>query len=121
MEDGLLVGVVALAKPLGLRRVRDAGLRAAAGPGGEGGAAVSQSEKKGGKGLWHVVTTACILLAFPRAFGRIIFGIWLDVVGNAVGAGRVINADGVMHRGHENCQEKDQWSDGELWYEVNNS
>lgn len=47
VKDGLLVGVVALAEPLGFRRVRDAGLAAAAGPGGERDAAVGWRRSEG--------------------------------------------------------------------------
>lgn len=49
VEDGLLVGVVALAKPLGLREVGDAGLGAAAGPEGEGDAPVSRIGREEGE------------------------------------------------------------------------
>lgn len=47
VKDGLLVGLVALAEPLGPRRVRDAGFGAAAGPDRERGAAVRQRIKQG--------------------------------------------------------------------------
>lgn len=46
VKDGLLVGVVALAEPLGFCWVRDAGLGAAARPEGEGDAAVRQRGRK---------------------------------------------------------------------------
>lgn len=51
VKDGLLVGLVALAEPLGPRRVRDAGFGAAAGPDRERGAAVRQRIKQGDCGI----------------------------------------------------------------------
>lgn len=67
-----------------------------------------QSGREEGKGLWDIVQPACILLALLQGFGRLIFGKWSDATGNAEGTGWDIDDSSVMHRGLENCREKDR-------------